>query len=384
MAAYRLLAMTSRWCLSNMLMPCAMLFSAASSCCEVCSSEALRVAQGPDLPRDRDQQVDRTQEQGRAAEADHRGTLKPSRERGVLGHRDVHEQRVFRHGADRHIAVVVVRLRQNPEALGAAVEGILPGRFLRKPLAGKADGVRMTEEDGSVLPDQVEDQALDRLGRRVDRFEIVRIDAGEDDAGERAARGFQPPREDDGLVAVDPVADRDRCAQPAIDARLRGLEVVPVADIDVRRRPGCRRYDELSVFVRDHDVEGVRQRREMRAHRLAHLPGAVDGANLLGRVDVETLARAPQFEQHRVDGVQRARELSRQDRRDIPGVGDRRVDRVVAKLPDREAHGSDGQAEQHDCRPPKATQRDHFRRRRCGRCLVCTFNVGRGVVQHAY
>jgi hypothetical protein len=80
----------------------------------------------------------------------------------------------------------------------------------------------------------------------------------------------------------------------------------------------------------------------MRAHRLAHLPGAVDGANLVGRVDVETLAGAPQVEQHRVDDMQRSRELPREDRRDISGVGYRRLDRVIAKLPDREAHGSEG------------------------------------------
>ena len=59
-------------------------------------------------------------------------------------------------------------------------------------------------------------------------------------------------------------------------ARPRGLEVVAIGDIDVRRRPGRGRDDELSVLVRDHDVEDVRQRGEMRPHRLVHLPGAVD------------------------------------------------------------------------------------------------------------
>ncbi len=344
----------------------------------------LRVAQGPDLPRHRDQQVDRAQEQGRAAEADHRRTLEPSREHSVLGYRDIHEQRVFRHGADRHIAVVVVGFCQNPVALGAAVEGILPGGFLRKPFAGKACAVRMTEEDDSILPDQVEDQALDRLGRRVDRFEIVRIHAGEDDTGEGAARGFQPSRKDNGLVAVDPVADRDRGAQAAVIARPRALEIVPVTDIDVGRRPGRGRYHEPSILVRDHDVEGVRQRREMPAHRVVHLPGAIDGVNLVGRIDVEALARAAQLDQHRIDRVQRARELPRQDRRDISGIPDRRVDRVVAKLPDREAHGSDGQSKQYDCRPPKPAKRDHLQRRRLNWCLMRAFDVGSGVFLHAH
>ena len=110
--------------------------------------------------------------------------------------------------------------------------------------------------------------------------------------------GFQPPREDDGLVAVDPVPDRNRCAQAAVEARPRGLEVVAVADIDVGRRPGGGRDDELSVLVRDHDVEDVRHRCEMPPHRVVHLLGVVDGPKLVGRIDVEALAGASDLEQH--------------------------------------------------------------------------------------
>ena len=122
-----------------------MLLSAASSCWDFCASEASEVLRRRTCLRDRSQQIDREQQEYRAAQSDRRRALAPDGESCSLCDRNVDDQRIFRHLADRHVANIVVGLAENAKASVAFRQSVEPDGFVRKLLARRVSAVRMAE-----------------------------------------------------------------------------------------------------------------------------------------------------------------------------------------------------------------------------------------------
>src|SRR5262249_42026026 len=144
------------------------------------------------------------------------------------------------------------------------------------------------------------------------------------------------------------------------------------------------RYHDLSALIRDRDVEDLRQPlAELHQRSLKDPP--VKCRPHRGRiVDVEALARALDLEQGAVDGLQRARQLPRQQRRGVSGIRDGDADGVDPQLPNGPADRAEREPEQQDGRPPEAAERNgpggrrQARRRDSGR-----IGLDAGLAEHA-
>ena len=199
-------------------------------------------------------------------------TPEPALKGRSFGHRNIHEERIFRHGADRHVPIVTVRFGENPEILGAGRYGVLPGCFTGESSTHRICRVGMSEQNGAVLPDQVEYEAVYRVRRFVDGREGFRVHAGENDAGELAGRILQSSGEDDGLGSINPVGDWNRRAQLIPGAGTRALKIVAIGDIDCGRRPSrCRNHD-LTICIGNGHVEYLRQLGDELIERVVDIP----------------------------------------------------------------------------------------------------------------
>src|SRR5689334_18826040 len=97
------------------------------------------------------------------------------------------------------------------------------------------------------------------MDRAVDVLEMARAHAGKYHPGKVSRLVLQPARKYDRAGPVDPVQDRDRGHQLITSMVTRFLEVVAIGYIDRRRGPGSRRHHQLSILIRDCQIESMRQ-----------------------------------------------------------------------------------------------------------------------------
>src|SRR5207342_1655083 len=137
-------------------------------------------AEAANLPRDREQQVDRAHQQGGATEADSGGALAPAVECRSVGDHDVDNERIVRDGADRYEVGAAVGLAAGAVAAATIDDRRMPFRPDAVSLAGEGRRIRMAGEDRPIPFAQPELVTVNRLDGAVDVLKIFRVDAAID------------------------------------------------------------------------------------------------------------------------------------------------------------------------------------------------------------
>ena len=222
----------------------------------------------------------------------------------------------------------MVERANRPKASAAVAD-----QFLKWParggfLAGAVLGVGIADEDGAIAAQQREGLVGQRIDGAIDGFEIALSHADKGDAEERSVRSVDAPRQDDGRLAGDAVAEGQRYAQPIVVIGGKFFEVFSVGDIDVGRRPGRGGHDELSANVGHDDLEGLGQIRQL-LHQRAAEAADVERAYRVGRgLDLQFDNPTLQPAQDDVSCLNRTGDLSAERRGNVVRVPDTVMDGV--------------------------------------------------------
>src|SRR5215467_2457619 len=216
------------------------------------------------------------------------------------------------------------------------------------------------------------------MDRAVDVLEMARAHAGKYHPDKVSRLVLQPTRKYDCAGPIDPVLDRDRGHQLITAMVTRVLEVVAIRYVDHRRGPGGRGHHQISILIRDCQIEGMRQTIAVFDQQLLKLSAIEGTPKSRARFEIGVIHSALDLLEEDIDGLDGARQLPRHEGSDIASFGDGCIDGIIAQLPDRPADRTGGHAEQHDGGPPKTPQRQNLdagargrsRRRHCTTRLV--------------